>query len=645
MTDPNENHVKPNRDRLSLRIHCGTAVVVVPFLVSIAIAATGFARFQQNVDRLTAASHFATRMADVERDAVEMRQHVVAYTHGGNAGDADAVTSLGNTLLEKVDGARADAPDDESRGRLDRMHDHLTTYLGSFQEVVRERRLREQLVRENVLEPAHDVTRRMNVLSDDGPAATGRSSVPDEFARRIGTYVSLAEARLLQFLSDPDARLVDEGLAALRLGIDEWSADHPDGDDPVLARMQELEHGFLRTVQATRAYLYLAHVVMAGEAAEFAFHTEELKRRAEDELVSIGTAAEDDGRQTAQIVLVVSLAAAAVGVLISLMISRTILRPIRAITETFNLLSRGEVVGSVPGLDRRDEIGEMARAADVFRSRNRETVALLDTTRRMTDELDGKARELEKRNEDLDSFAYVASHDLKSPLRGVACLAEWIAEDAADVLSEESREHLDMMRQRVDRMDQLLDDLLAYSRAGRTGEEDEVVDVRELLTAIRETIDWPADTRLHVDPSLPRVVTTPVELQRVLQNLLTNAVKYRSQDAPEVAVEARPVGDDFVEFSVADSGIGIAPEYHDSVFQMFRRLHTQDEIEGSGMGLALVKKIVETHGGTIRVESEEGRGATFFFTWPTGRPDGPLAESAGRPETSATPLLEPAPLA
>ena len=240
---------------------------------------------------------------------------------------------------------------------------------------------------------------------------------------------------------------------------------------------------------------------------------------------------------------------------------------------------------------------------------------------------------LQKANEDLDSFAYIASHDLKSPLRAIENISKWISEDAADVLPEKSREHFEMLQARVRRMETLLNDLLDYSRAGRVGEDLKQVDVATMVHDIRAAIDWPAEMELVLSDDLPKFETAAATLQRVFLNLMTNAVKYRQGPRPRLEISSRLLGD-FVEFTASDNGMGIAPQYHETVFQMFKRLHNNSDIEGTGMGLALIKKIVESHGGEISLESREGAGSTFRFTWPL--------KIKARPKATADPPAQPA---
>lgn len=226
-----------------------------------------------------------------------------------------------------------------------------------------------------------------------------------------------------------------------------------------------------------------------------------------------------------------------------------------------------------------------------------------------------RTAELERSNRDLDQFAYVASHDLKAPLRGIAQLARWISEDAGDALPPPAQDHLDKLHSRVRRMNALLDDLLAYSRAGRVKHTPQQVAIADLLHNIVETLAPPANFRIVYADSLPVVYTERVPLEMVLRNLIGNAIKHHSRPDGTVVITVR-AHETYLEFSVKDDGPGIAPEFHSRIFEMFQTLRPRDQVEGSGIGLAIVKKLVEAAGGTVTVESAKGEGTNFIFTWP-----------------------------
>lgn len=240
--------------------------------------------------------------------------------------------------------------------------------------------------------------------------------------------------------------------------------------------------------------------------------------------------------------------------------------------------------------------------------------------KRMEQALRKMNAELERSNRDLDQFAYVASHDLKAPLRAIAHLAMWIAEDAGPGLPPESQAHLAKLRNRTERMARLLDDLLAYSRAGRRQSAPEVVDT---LRVVQETVDllgFPSGFSVEVPATMPVLVTERAPLEIVFRNLIQNAYKHHEdREHGCVTISAADAGD-LIAFTVTDNGPGIAPRYHAQVFELFHTLKPRDAVEGSGMGLSIVKRIVEGHGGAVSLASTPGAGAAFTFTWPKHTP-------------------------
>lgn len=231
------------------------------------------------------------------------------------------------------------------------------------------------------------------------------------------------------------------------------------------------------------------------------------------------------------------------------------------------------------------------------------------------EELTQLTRALEASNRELDQFAYVASHDLKAPLRGIANLSQWIEEDVGAAISEEAREHLELLRGRVHRMEGLIEGILQYSRAGRVREKPEPMDLGALLEDVLDLLAPPEEVTVEIAPDLPTLTSERLPLQQVFLNLIGNAVKYSREEGARVSVGASDAGQ-WHEFVVSDNGPGIAPEYHDRIFGIFQTLEARDKVEGTGIGLSLVKKIVETRGGRVWVESEPGAGAAFHFLWP-----------------------------
>jgi len=239
--------------------------------------------------------------------------------------------------------------------------------------------------------------------------------------------------------------------------------------------------------------------------------------------------------------------------------------------------------------------------------------------RALNSELETKVQErteqLRRSNQSLEEFAYVASHDLQEPLRMVGSYVQLLGRRYGDKLGEDGGEYIHYAEDGAKRMQGLINDLLEYSRVGHWETSPESIDAREALAEALHGLEAPVrESGAQITgESLPRVCCRGGELTRVFQNLISNAIKYRGTDTPRVVVTADRQDGDWL-ISVRDNGIGIEKQHFDKLFKMFGRLHPRDKYPGSGMGLAICKKIVEGQGGRIWVESEPGRGSTFCFT-------------------------------
>jgi PAS domain S-box-containing protein len=239
----------------------------------------------------------------------------------------------------------------------------------------------------------------------------------------------------------------------------------------------------------------------------------------------------------------------------------------------------------------------------------------ITTRRRAERERERLIGALARSNRELDQFAYVASHDLKAPLRGIANLSQWIEEDLGENAPPEIAEKMTLVRGRVQRLEALIDGILQYSRAGRVRSTVEQVDVGALLNEVVELLAPPPEITVKIAPDMPVITTERTPLQQVFMNLISNAIKYNKHAGATVDISVRDAGSLYA-FSVADNGPGIEPQYHERIFGIFQTLESRDRVEGTGIGLSVVKKTVELHGGSVSVDSALGEGATFTFEWP-----------------------------
>ncbi len=291
----------------------------------------------------------------------------------------------------------------------------------------------------------------------------------------------------------------------------------------------------------------------------------------------------------------------------------------------------------------KDDQGGFVRSRSAARDvtdRNRLARAL----QAKAEELGRANAQLRRINQELEEFTHVVSHDLKEPLRTLEAFSNFLAHDYGCALGPEGQEYINHLIQASRRLGALIDDLLTLSRAGRVINAPRPFSWDEAVGNVRADLHdliGRKGATVRVEGPLPPAVGDPERVGQLLENLVSNGLKYNPGPRPEVVIGsagARPNGDGqlgVVTLFVRDNGVGIDPAYHEQIFRMFRRLHRRDEVEGTGAGLAICKKIVEAHGGRIWVESEPGRGATFYFTLPAAPP---------RPAAGAPPAVADAPL-
>ncbi|MEJ0012120.1 MAG: ATP-binding protein [Bauldia sp.] len=306
-------------------------------------------------------------------------------------------------------------------------------------------------------------------------------------------------------------------------------------------------------------------------------------------------------------VLVASLMIA-FGVAIAVFLSRLIVRPLRSLTADAAAITAGRRdVDFSRTLKRRDETGELSRALAL----------MMKEIGEREDRLTAQTDELTRSNQELAQFAYVASHDLQEPLRMVGSYLELLSRRYEGKLDDEAQEFIGFAVDGATRMKRLINDLLGYSRAGNAPLKLETVEARDVVqTVLAQLALHVAETGADVQVGrLPKIRVDPVQFSRVFQNLIENALKYRSDKKPVIRIDARRV-DGAIRFAVADNGIGIDPVFKDKIFEIFKRLHGRDRYSGTGIGLAVSKLVVERHGGRIWVEPAPDGGSIFYFTIP-----------------------------
>jgi len=294
-------------------------------------------------------------------------------------------------------------------------------------------------------------------------------------------------------------------------------------------------------------------------------------------------------------------------VFVAFLVSRSISRPIQELQKGTEIIGEGNW-GHKVAMASRDEIGDLSRAFDKM-------TANLERTTASRDQLNAMALRLQRSNRELEDFAYVVSHDLKAPLRGITSVSTWLKEDYAAKFDEEGKHQLDLLKSRALRMDALISGILQYSRVGSVEEPEHQEDLNLIVNEIIENLNVPPHIEIKIGEPLPSLKCQRVKMHQVFQNLISNAMKFSDKEKGEITVRCQNQGSVW-QFCVEDNGTGIDPKNFEKVFKLFQTLDNQPRPENTGVGLALVKRIIELRGGRVWVESKLGEGSRFFFTWP-----------------------------
>lgn len=301
-------------------------------------------------------------------------------------------------------------------------------------------------------------------------------------------------------------------------------------------------------------------------------------------------------------------------ILSSIRLSRSIVHPLKKLQGAAQQL--GQNLSAVDiDIPSHDEIGQLARAFEDMAQHLRKSSISVQDLEAEIQKREAAQEAQTKTNKELKEFAYVVSHDLKAPLRGIHTLVDWICKDYQDKLDDTGREHLRLLATRVRRMRDLINGVMQYSRISRTEEEAEHINLNELVLETMDLLSPPSHIDITIETELPHTEWEPTPITQIFQNLISNAIKYMDKDEGMVRINCLDEGDSW-QFSVSDNGPGIEEKYFEQIFRVFQTLVSKDRYESTGIGLAVVKKCVDKYGGRIWVTSQVGEGTTFHFTLP-----------------------------
>ena len=573
------------------RIIFGFGIILALVVLMFFLADSTSQQSKDHVERYATTSELVESISELDQNVLSLQKFVLIFSSNGHQSSVNQANHIKQRLSGNLNDLQHLSQIDKHAQRYEKIVQLYEQYFDTFERAIEDRNKRESLLQELLhIADSIDVIHEQESIS-------------------VYSTFLVANKHAMRFVQSPDSSEVNAVKEWLGKGLKALETISPSMQAKLRPKMNAYQDNFLQLVQATRGYLFLFNVVMAGQINELARQSEELRNAIVEEQEALVADFRADATQLRVTNLVVALLSLVIGVTTALLIGRSIARPINDMTMTFNKLATGDDNAEVKVDNAAEEIVSMAAAARVFKEKNLETKALLQKTLAAEDQL-------KTANAELEQFAYVASHDLQEPLRMVASYVQLLGEEYHDKIDEEGHEFIGFASEGAKRMQMLINDLLSLSRVGRTETNREACDLNKLFEVVRRQTAHRMEGRECVLTSddLPTVQAYRNQIIQVMQNFVTNAIKYSDKERPMTLHVAAEKKFDHWILSFADNGIGIDPAHFDKIFKIFQRLHTRREYEGSGMGLAIVKKIAEQHHGSVWVESKPGKGSCFYFS-------------------------------
>lgn len=618
---------------LKNRISLGFALICILLVIVSVVSYLGFLQTDTHFKHFAGLNDQARLHTQIVSNVIELQRQSLRYTYEGHKTAENSAYSLYNILDKDLKAARQATADKITIRILNKMTEHLGIYINTFEQVVEERKLRNNIVQKELrinVEKAEKALleySQYEIEEGDQEHYLRTNSIITEFLgieNSVSRYFDLLDSTHIT----KAMKSFDDVNVVIREFIDDEEKENRDGNNVGLHDIDYLveardmilayEKALLRAVQATRGYLYLVNVVMAGEASEFLYNANKLKVISTRNMVIIQKQLAHTIQTATRLTVIVATVTIAFGIILSWLIGQSITTPIIQIANTFKLLAKGDSNSIIPGLNYKDEIGDLSRAAEVFKNKNRQTELLLIDSQALTSELEANRKELARSNDELEQFVFTVSHDLKTPLvtsMGYISMIKDLAERGEE---KKAVSKLDKVVHANTRMGQLINDLLELSRVGRIEMNKQSLDMNIILKSLKSSLINKLEKEnfeLKLEMEFPTIYANKSRVFQVFENMMSNVFKYAKTPSGKniVKIGSKENSGEYL-FYVEDNGQGIPEGYHKKIFDLFYRLDNSEE--GTGIGLAIVHKIMQFHDGRVWVESEEGHGSTFWLAFP-----------------------------